>query len=336
MSEDYSDVNPMPTGPVQSTWKVYATHLLLFGLTFLTTTLAGVQWLNNNPLELRNFPMGLTYSILILLMLGSHEFGHYFAARIHRVATTLPFFIPFPSFLPLVVPFGTMGAVIRVRSAIPSRKVLFDIGAAGPIAGFVVSLLILVIGFITLPPREYLYMIHPEYAQMAVVPEGGIRFGETILFTALAEIFAPAGSFLPPMNEVYHYPFLCVGWFGLFVTSMNMIPIGQLDGGHISFAMFGIRYHAIGQASLVILVILGLLGFLPAIGIDFPYGWTGWLFWAVILIFFIRGKNLGRAPVLDETPLDPTRQMIGWLCYAMLLSSFSLAPFTVSSADVLF
>ena len=336
MSEDYTEFSEAAAPPTQSNWKMYATHLLLFGLTFLTTTLAGVQWMNNDPLELRNFPMGLTYSFLILLMLGSHEFGHYFAARYHGVRTTLPFFIPFPSFLPLVVPFGTMGAVIRVRSAIPSRKVLFDIGAAGPIAGFVVSFAILLIGFITLPPREYLYMIHPEYAQMAIVPEGGIRFGETMLFMALAEVLTPAGAFLPPMNEIYHYPFLCVGWFGLFVTSMNLIPIGQLDGGHISFAMFGNKYHMIGQASLIILVIIGLLGFLPAIGIDFPYGWTGWLFWAAILMFFIRGMRMGRPPVIDESPLDFRRVAIGWCCYAMLLISFSLAPFTVSSADVLF
>ncbi len=335
MSEDYPELNEVPPVPAQSNWKMYATHLLLFGLTFFTTTLAGVQWLNNNPLELRNFPMGLTYSFLILLMLGSHEFGHYFAAKYHKVKATLPFFIPFPSFLPLG-PFGTMGAVIRVRSVIPSRKALFDIGAAGPIAGFAVSLAILIIGFITLPPREYLYMIHPEYAQMAVVPEGGIKFGETMLFAALAQVFAPAGAFLPPMNEVYHYPFLCVGWFGLFVTSMNLIPIGQLDGGHISFSMFGNKYHAIGQVSLVILVIIGLLGFLPLIGIDFRYGWTGWLFWAAILMFFLRGMRMGRPPVVDESPLDPTRRMIGWFCYAMLVSSFSLAPFTVSSADVLF
>ena len=256
-------------------------------------------------------------------------------ARYHGVRATLPFFLPFPSFLPLVVPFGTLGAVIRVRSAIPSRKVLFDIGAAGPIAGFIVSVVILVIGFMNLPPREYLYMIHPEYAQMPVVPEGGIRFGDTLLFSMLATALAPAGSFIPPMNEVYHYPFLCVGWFGLFMTAMNLIPIGQLDGGHISSSMFGDRSHLIGQASLIILVIVGLLGFLPVLGINFPYGWTGWLFWALILIFMIRRMKAVRPPDA-EGPLDSARMAIGWCCYAMLLSSFSLAPFTVSSADVLF
>jgi membrane-associated protease RseP (regulator of RpoE activity) len=335
MEEDFSQFNEAPAVD-QSRWKMYATHGILLVLTFITTTLAGVQWLNNDPLELRNFPLGLTYSFLLLLMLGSHEFGHYLMARRHGVRATLPFFLPFPSFLGFLVPFGTLGAVIRVRSTIPSRKVLFDIGAAGPIAGFVVSFAILAIGFVTLPPLEYLYTIHPEYAQMSVIPEGGIRFGDTILFSLLAETFAPQGAFIPPMNEVYHYPFLCVGWFGLFVTAMNLIPIGQLDGGHISSSMFGEKSHAIGQAGLVILVVIGLLGFLPLLGIDFKYGWSGWLFFALILMVFLRGVRLVRPPLADETPLDSGRMAVGWICYGMLLSSFSLAPFTVSSADMLF
>ncbi|MDH4069485.1 MAG: site-2 protease family protein, partial [Ignavibacteria bacterium] len=255
------------------TLREYILHGFLFLATFAATTLAGAQWLNRNSLELSNFSYGLTYGCLILLMLGSHEFGHYFAARYHRVRTTLPFFIPLPPFLPFGV-FGTLGAVIRIRSSIPSRKVLFDIGAAGPIAGFVVSLAVLIIGFITLPSREYLHLIHPEYAQMAVIPEGGIRFGETLLFLAVAELFAPAGSFVPPMNEIYHYPFLCVGWFGLFVTALNLIPIGQLDGGHISFAMFGEKSTSIALSALAILTFLGLGG-LPSLWGLQP--WFGWL-----------------------------------------------------------
>ena len=213
---------------------------------------------------------------------------------------------------------------------------MFDIGAAGPIAGFVVSLAILMIGLATLPPLEYLYTIHPEYAQMAVIPEGGIRFGDTLLFSTLAALLVPPGAFLPPMNEIYHYPFLCVGWFGLFVTAMNLIPIGQLDGGHISSSMFGERSHSIGQTAFVLLVIMGLLGVLPLIGIEFPYGWSGWLFFALMLMVFLRRSLLVRPPLEDESPLDPARMAIGWLCYAILLSSFSVAPFTVSSVDVVF
>jgi hypothetical protein len=314
---------------------MYATHLVLFLLTFVTTTLAGVQWLLRDQFELANFSSGLTYSILLLLMLTSHEFGHYFAARYHRVKTTLPFYLPFPGFLGFV-PFGTLGAVIKIRSAISSRKVIFDIGSAGPIAGFIVSLAILIIGFINLPPRQYLNMIHPEYAQLIDIPEGGLRFGGTLLYHLVANIFAPAGSFIPPMNEMYHYPFLCVGWFGLFVTAMNLIPIGQLDGGHISYAMFGTKYHAIAQVSLVILVILGLAGFLPAVGIDFQHGWTGWLFWALMLILFMRATKMNHPPVADDTPLDSRRMAIGWFCYGMLILSFSTNPFTIQMAEGVF
>jgi membrane-associated protease RseP (regulator of RpoE activity) len=268
-------------------------------------------------------------------MLGSHEFGHYFAARHHGVNTTLPFFLPFPSFLG-VVPFGTLGAVIRIRSSIPSRKVLFDIGSAGPIAGFVVSLAILILGFTNLPPKEYLYMIHPEYAQLTTIPEGGLRFGDMLLYSIVGNLFAPPDAFIPPMNEIYHYPFLCVGWFGLFVTAMNLIPVGQLDGGHISYSMLGDRYHSVAQASLIILVLLGLTGFLPLLGIDFEYGWTGWLFWAFILIFVMRAIRLGRPPVADETPLDPFRRAIGWGCLGIFILSFSVAPFTVTAVEQLF
>ncbi len=288
--------------------------------------LAGVQWLNRNPFDLSNISLGLTYAILIMLMLAAHEFGHYFAAKVHKVGATLPFFLPFPSFL-LIAPFGTLGAVIRLKTPISSRKVIFDIGAAGPIAGFVVTMAILIIGFRTLPAIEYLYAIHPEYAQMATIPKAGLTFGGTLFYSAVASLFAPSGAFVPPMNEIYHYPFLCVGWFGMFVTALNLIPIAQLDGGHISYAMFGNRYHTIAQSALVGLVLIGSLGLLPYLNIPFEYGWPGWLFWALILIFFLRSPRLRRAPVEDETPLDGWRMAIGWLCVIIFIGSFSLSPF---------
>lgn len=308
-------------------WKKYTAHILLFLLTFFTTTLAGVEWLVRDPLELSNFPSGLTYSLLLLLMLSAHEFGHYFAAKFHGVRTTLPFYIPAPSFLGLN-PFGTMGAVIRIRSAIPSRRALFDIGAAGPIAGFIVTAAVLAIGFYTLPSKEYLYSIHPEYALMSSIPAGGLRFGDTIFYVLFSKLFTSANAFVPPMNEMYHYPFLCVGWFGMLITAMNLIPIGQLDGGHISFSLFGSRYNIIGQVSLVILVVLGLSGLLPLIGINFEYGWFGWFFWAMILVLMMRVFKLHRSPVLDDTPLDPMRRSIGWLCIIIFVGCFPLVPFS--------
>jgi membrane-associated protease RseP (regulator of RpoE activity) len=305
-------------------------HGGLFAAAFVTTTLAGVAWLLKNPLELTNFPSGLPYSVLLLLMLGTHEFGHYFAARRHGVDVTLPYFLPFPSIaeLSLLNPFGTLGAVIRLRSGLHSRRVLFDIGSAGPLAGFAVSLIILVIGFTTLPPREYLYTIHPEYAQLASIPTGGWTFGSTLIYEGVAAVFAPAGAFVPPMNEIYHYPFLCVGWFGLLVTAINLIPVGQLDGGHIIYAMFGTGYHRIAQTALIVLSVLGLSGFLPLLGVPFPYGYPGWLFWAFLLIFFSRVLKLNRPPLIDETPLDSRRTALGWLCILIFIGSFSLVPFS--------
>jgi membrane-associated protease RseP (regulator of RpoE activity) len=323
MDQDFADE--------QSTaqdWKRYFIHIALFVLTFFTATLAGVEWLAKDSFELSNFSSGLTYSILILLMLGSHEFGHYLAAKYHKVEATLPFFIPFPPFF-LLNQFGTMGAVIRLRSAIPSRKVLFDIGAAGPIAGFVVTAAILAVGFHTLPSREYIYLIHPEYALLPAIPEGGLRFGHTLFLFLFEKMFAPNGAFVPPMNEIYHYPFLCVGWFGMLVTAMNLIPIGQLDGGHISYSLFGNRYHLIAQVSLVALIVLGLAGLLPEIGINFQYGWFGWFLWAMILIFMIRRFDRHRPPIEDPTPLDPLRTALGWLCIVIFIGSFSIVPMTI-------
>ena len=327
MTENYSPNDPVHE-PTTSVARTVFVHASLFIITLLTTILAGVQWLNKDPWELTNFPSGVTYGILIILFLASHEFGHYIAARYHRVKVTLPFFLPFPAFFGLF-PFGTLGAVIRIKSAIPSRKVLFDIGAAGPLAGFVVSLAILILGFVFLPQKEYLYSIHPEYAQIKTIPEGGLAFGNTLFFSIVSNLFAPADAFVPPMNEVYHYPFLSVGWFGLFVTAMNLIPIGQLDGGHISYAMYGRAHHTIAQVSLIGLIVMGLAGFLPVLGIPFQHGWTGWLFWAFLLIVFMRRAGFRRPMIDDDTGLDPTRMVIGWICLLIFVGSFSIAPFTI-------
>ena len=320
--EELHQPDHYPQAHLATRFRTYLVHISLLVLSFFTTSVAGVQWLNKDPFELSNFWTGALYAVLILGMLASHEFGHYFAARHHGVKVTLPYFIPFPSY------FGTLGAVIKIRSSIPSRRIMFDIGAAGPIAGFVFSLLILITGFLTLPPKEYLYAIHPEYAQLAAIPTGGLTFGATLLYSAASFIFASPGAFVPPMNEIYHYPFLCVGWFGLFVTAMNLIPIGQLDGGHISYSMFGRYYHPIAQIALALLVVLGTAGLLPIVGIDPGFGWTGWLFWALVLVSFMRIFKLNRPPIEDEEPLDPARMLVGWICVGIFITSFSLTPFS--------
>ena len=304
----------------------YLLHSLLFLTTFLTTTIAGVFWLNKDGFDLQNFHLGLPYSVSILFILASHEFGHYFAAKHHKVKATLPFFIPFPP-LPGFLNFGTLGAVIRTRSPVPTKQVMFDIGIAGPIAGFVATLIVLIYGFLTLPGIEYLYDIHPEYRELAQLPEGDLTFGTTILYWLMSQALTdPSVSFVPSMNEMYHYPFLCVGWFGLFVTAMNLIPVGQLDGGHIAYAMFGIQHQIIARTSFATLLVIGLAGFLPLAGVYTPIGWTGWLFWAIILFFVIK---VDHPPIDDPTELDPNRMLIGWLSFAMLILCFSTSPFNL-------
>jgi membrane-associated protease RseP (regulator of RpoE activity) len=283
--------------------------------------MAGVFWLNKDGFDLGNFALGLPYSLSLLFVLGTHEFGHYFASRYHNVQATLPFFIPAP---PVYLPFGTLGAVIRTRSPVPTRKAMFDIGVSGPIAGFVATIIILVLGLSNLPPKEYLYTIHPELA-LGERPAGpDLTFGNTLLYSALSRLFA--SGYLPPMDEIYHYPFLCVGWFGLFVTAMNLIPVGQLDGGHIVYAMFGKRHRLIARAAFALLLALGLFGILQVFRVDTQFGWSGWLLWAAILFFIIK---LDHPSIADLEPLSPGRRMLGWVTVAIFVLSFSPNPVNI-------
>lgn len=345
MSDDYLSENKqeLKRSPV-------VLHIGLFLFTFLTCMVAGAQWAFKDFTDVLNWHYGIEYAILILTFLSAHEFGHYFAARYHKVDASLPYYIPFP--IPMAINFGTFGAVIKTRTPIPSRKALFDIGAAGPIAGFIVALGFLIYGFATLPPIDFLYNIHPEYLVLygGEIPKTSLHFGDTILYWLLANVFANPDGFLPPMNEIYHYPFLNVGWFGLFVTSLNMIPIGQLDGGHITYAMFGEKHARIARAAWAVLLSLGVLALisllndflkvdnpnriililqdllLPALGWveqNFPIvlkSWFGWLIWAGITKFFIKFDH---PPVWDNSDIGTGRKILGWLTIAILILSFS-------------
>ncbi len=271
---------------------------------------------------------GLPYSLALLFVLSSHEFGHYLAARYHGIDVTLPYFIPFPS-VPGFINFGTMGAVIRTKSFVPSNRVMFDIGVYGPIAGFIASLLVLVYGFTHLPDIDYLLSIHPNYLSNAYgTGVISIEFGDTLLFAILRALLTDSTQFVPPMSEVYHYPFLCVGWFGLFITAMNMIPVGQLDGGHIFFSMFGSDTHEkIARLALATLVVLGTIG-IADIYWDWGLriGWIGWLIWAAILRYVIKLKH---PPVGMFVDLGATRKVLGYLSILILILSFSPSPFIV-------
>lgn len=328
-------------------------HIFLFLATFLSTTIAGVQWAGQDFTHLENISYGLTYGILMMLFFFSHEFGHYFASRYHKVDVTLPYFIPFPPAPGLIGLFGTFGAVIRTRSPILSRTALFDIGVAGPIGGFIMSLIFLIYGLMTLPTIDFIYSIHPNYLVMnsGQIPAEGLFYGDTILYSILSSVFANPDGFLPPMNEIYHYPFLNVGWFGLFVTTLNMMPIGQLDGGHITYAMFGrnlqTKIARIFWWLIMIMGVFGILGifyeilslehegtsyyflkqiFFPILNfihVNAPFlykSWSGWLFWGVITRLFIK---LEHPPVRDNEPLSRNRMIVGWLSIIILVLSFS-------------
>lgn len=331
-------------------WTSIPFHILLFLATFFTTTVAGVFWLNKNPFELENFGYGIPYAVALLFVLSCHEFGHYLAARTHGVDATLPYYIPFPMIPSLMgiflLNFGTFGAVIRTRSVVPDRKSLFDIGVAGPLAGFLASTAVLMYGFTHLPGTEFILAIHPDYDFTVNASRHAhgitLSFGPTLLYEFLQNVLTSPDQFVPPLSEIYHYPFLCVGWFGLFVTALNLIPMGQFDGGHIIYAMFGETHKKIARfvsAALIALSAPTLLDSFLRMAITLftgreveqllpfvQYSWAGWFLWALIGIY---GMKLYHPPVPDETELDPTRKTVGWIAIAVFVLSFSLTPFSI-------
>ena len=307
-------------------------HIALLLTTFITTIFAGYDWTVGQAQQIEFSSLithGLEYSIAILLFLSAHEFGHYFAAKYHKVETTLPYYIPVPPILGMLN-FGTMGAVIKTKSPIKNNRAMFDIGVSGPIAGFIVSALILIYGFTHLPTIDYLLNIHPDFFN----PDYGkdaisLEFGNTISYSILKFLFADPKAFIPPLSEIYHYPYLCVGWFGLFVTSMNLIPVGQLDGGHIIYSMFGEKKHeAIASISFIIILILGFGSIISeALNLKFSFGWSGWLLWSLILYFIIKIKH---PPVENFSELDNSRKIVGWISIIIMIISFSPSPFILS------
>ncbi len=306
-------------------------HIFLFLISVVTTIIAGMEWISPSPgpYSLTELMQAVPYSFSILFIIGVHEFGHYFAARFHNVDVTLPYFIPFPPIAGFLN-FGTMGAVIKTRSAVMNNKIMFDIGVAGPIAGFIAAIIVLIYGYTHLPGVEYILAIHPDYFSETYGENAlSLQFGNTIIFQIFNSIFINPDQFVPPMSEIYHYPYLTAGWLGLFITAMNMIPVGQLDGGHVVYSMFGSKKHeAIASISMIALVVLGVFGALDLfIDLGFQFGWSGWLFWALILNFVIKVKH---PPVMHFEPLDRNRMILGYLSLFILVISFSPNPFIIS------
>ncbi len=334
----------LPRIPAHTPWEILR-NLTLFVITFLTTSISGMMWLGE--FDLVHISRGFPFSVSILFILACHEFAHYFACRRHGVASSLPWFIPIPPIAELVH-FGTMGAVIKTRTPIPSRRALFDIGISGPIAGFIASIIILAWGFSHLPGPEFLLSIHPDYdfslgSSPGIPPGYTVTFGSNLMYEALAYLFAPAGAYVPPMSEMYHYPFLITGWFGLFVTALNLIPAGQLDGGHVTYATLGRVHGRIARVMVVILAVVGVTAFVPilldlagfasaaalAMSLFDPYGawfWPGWLVWAILILVFIK---VDHPPVLDQTPIGRGRRLLSLFALFMFIVSMSPAPIYV-------
>lgn len=255
-------------------------QIAMFVATFISTTLAGAQWSYSQSVFMDNFTWddfvnGLAYSVPLLLILTVHEFGHYFVAMYHKVKASLPYYIPFPPIPFFPFSLGTMGAVIRLRTRPVSNVQNFDIGVAGPVAGFIVALAILFYGFQTLPPPEYIYQFHPEYEQygpdyadVVYSPDYmkkheifiDIQIGSNLLFWILEKTVADPAR-IPNPREIMHYPILLACYIGLFVTCLNLLPIGQLDGGHVVYGLFGYKIHrTVARVFFIALVFYAGLG----------------------------------------------------------------------------
>lgn len=283
----------------------YRRHLILFGLTIFTTTWSGschyqgFLLSQGLPVEPALFAwsyvvQGLWYSIPLLLILGAHEFGHYAYCRVHQVDATLPYFIPAP--IPLT---GTLGAVIRIREAFPSKRALFDIGVAGPIAGFVMLIPLLYVGV--------------AMSQVVSFPESAnvIYFGEPLLLKAMVWLHF---GVLPNGTDITLHPMGFAAWWGLLATAINLLPFGQLDGGHIAYSVLGRRASVVSAATLMVAVLL-------------TFWSSSWMAMTGILIVMSFVLGIRHPRVIDEhVPLDPTRRAIAIFAVVMFIVSFTPVP----------
>ncbi|MBL0326888.1 MAG: site-2 protease family protein [Cytophagaceae bacterium] len=250
-------------------------HLILFLVTVITTTVSGYEWISGKPvlafyktISLDDLLQGFWFSVPFLAFLTFHEFGHFFMAKIRNIEVTLPYYIP--GWLGILTSLGTFGAFIKIKERITNRNDYFDIGIAGPLAGFVVAVGVLIYGFSNLPSDDFVYAIHPEYKNfngnyrdlLNLTPNNpnAIVFGKSILYNFLESTFADP-SRIPHIYELSHYPILLAGFLGLLFTALNLLPIGQLDGGHIMFSLIGKKaFDIVSPVFLVVLVAYSGLG----------------------------------------------------------------------------
>ncbi len=277
-------------------WAEVPTVLLTLPLYYVGMIAFAINSLFYDPTVLTN---GLSFSLSLLFILLSHEMGHYIACRIYRVDATLPFFIPTP---PLIGPAGTFGAFIKIMSPMPSRRAVFDIGVAGPIAGFVALLPIAAIGAATMQTVPADFVAQP----------GGITFTDPLLMHVVAGIFGKD----PTLG--FGNPFYFAAWIGLLVTALNLIPSGQLDGGHAIYAVFGKRVHFFtGRIAFVIMTAIAIIGFVY-------FGSPSGFLVAVLLGVMTRVRH---PEPWDQTPLDAKRMLVAFL--TLLIFVLSFVPFAI-------
>ncbi len=293
--------------------RIYALHLGLFLITLVTTSIAGAEHITGKIfsgwgvvrqeglLTIHDWYKGLPYALSFLAFLSFHEFGHYFTSVYHKVKTSLPYFIPIYIPIPGAINIGSFGAVIRLKQRPSTTDKYFDIGIAGPLAGFVVSICLLVYGFLNLPPlEEYVFNIHPEYIQQfGKVPTTeemefylqtqnaqSYQIGSSILFEILKSTLTSDPSQIPPHYELMHYPYLFVGYLTLFFTALNLLPIGQLDGGHVIYGMFGPRISGIvARLAVAALLLVGGTGIVDLREFSNPGVW--WVLLLRVTIYFL-------------------------------------------------
>lgn len=265
-------------------------HLVLIILTFITVTWAAYIWWAG-----RDIGNSMIFAIAVMLILGSHELGHALIARKRGIDATLPFFIPVPP----IFPFGTLGAVIFMNSPTPDRKALFDVGIAGPITGFIISLPVIIIG---ISLSKYLPFSPSVHAR-------GFLLGTPPIFNLFSDfILGMPESRLMVLDA---HPLAIAGWLGLFVTVLNLFPVGQLDGGHVIRSIFPRFYKTLYLSAVLVLILLSRF-------------WDGWLFWAMITILLTKLEHPG--PLNDISELDSKRKAFAVILLAVFLLSFTASP----------
>lgn len=271
-------------------------NVALLIATFFTTMLVG-SLLYGADLESvpSDILKGIPFTIAIMTVLGAHEAGHYFVAKKHGMRTSLPYFIPFPTLI------GTMGAVIKHRGPIPSRKALFDVGVSGPLIGLFASVVVTIIGLLQ-PP----VLLTPE--------EHGIALGIPPLFEFI--------MYFIPNSGTYIHPIAFAGWAGMLITAINLMPVGQLDGGHVLRAMMGEKASSLSAVLPAVLFSFGayLIIFLKT------YGFV-WIVWSVLLIIISAAGH--PRPLNDDIPLDRKRMVLGVLTFALGLLCITPVPFQI-------